>query len=180
MCTSTVREAVLYCKCWVYTMIKSYFIWYFKLTGSLTRSLTNISALRFLLCHHLLLLTQQHANIGFVIYKSALEKIMKCIKVIAHLFLFFKEQKVSIHTTLSLLCLSITNLSQMAQAEPPCTFIRLFFFFFTNNHGQSHQTITSPDGIHQMFMITENTKCFPISASLANKKKGERERERRG
>lgn len=44
-----------------------------------------------------------------------------------------------------------------------------FFFFLTNSHGQAHQTRTQPDGACQMFMITENTKWFPISASLANK-----------
>lgn len=52
--------------------------------------------------------------------------------------------------------------------------VHLYVSFLTNNHGQSHQTITWPDGIHQMFMITENTKCFPISASLANKNKREK------
>lgn len=43
--------------------------------------------------------------------------------------------------------------------------------FWTNNHGQAHQITTWPDGVHQMFMITENAKWFQISASLANKKK---------
>lgn len=44
--------------------------------------------------------------------------------------------------------------------------------------GQAHQTTAQPDGAHQMLLITENTKWFPISTSLANKKGGEGLREK--